>query len=260
MKYTIAILYICTGKYDVFWKDFFESMEKFFLTDSEKHYFVFTDAEYLYGEEDCNRIHKIYQERLGWPYDTLMRFHIFSRIENQIKKYDYIFFMNANMLCVNEITEDEFLPINEELLVVKHPGYVRYPKILLPYDRNKKSEAFVKFGQENDYYMGSLNGGKAAAYLKMIHNLKAATQKDLNNNIIAKWHDESQLNKYMLNRENVKVLSPAYASPEEWSNARSYEPRIVIRDKDKVINTSSIKGYNSFWVNMKKSIRRKIPI
>ena len=40
----VAVLYICTGKYDVFWKDFYISYEKYFLPDCEKHYYVFTDA------------------------------------------------------------------------------------------------------------------------------------------------------------------------------------------------------------------------
>lgn len=41
----IAILYICTGKYDIFWEDFYKTSEKYFLNNSEKHYFVFTDAQ-----------------------------------------------------------------------------------------------------------------------------------------------------------------------------------------------------------------------
>ena len=81
----IAILYICTGKYDIFWKEFFESYEELFLPNSEKEYFVFTDAEELYAEKNCERIHRIYQEQLGWPKDTLMRFHMFDTISEQLK-------------------------------------------------------------------------------------------------------------------------------------------------------------------------------
>lgn len=259
MKYTVAILYICTGKYDVFWKEFYESMEKLFLPASEKHYYVFTDAEDLYGEDNCNnRIHRIYQECMGWPYDTLMRFDLFSKIEEQIKQYDYILFMNANMKCKREITEEEFLPINEELLVARHPGCIHYPKLLLPYDRNRKSTAYISYRQGKYYYMGGLNGGKATAYIQLIHSLKQAIQDDLDHNIIAKWHDESQLNKYMLNRSDMKILLPEYAYPEGWN--LPYEAKMIIRDKEKYFNTSEMKGYKSWWVNLKKSIRRKLPI
>lgn len=259
MKYKIAILYICTGKYDVFWKEFYESMEKFFMLNSEKHYYVFTDAKCLYGEESSNnRIHKIYQERIGWPYDTLLRFDLFSKIEDQIKQFDYIFFMNANMECVKNVTEEEFLPVNEELLVARHPGCIHYPKLLRPYDRNKKSTAYIPYGQGKYYYMGGLNGGKAVAYIQLINSLKQAIQDDLDHNIIAKWHDESQLNKYMLNRSDMKILLPEYAYPEGWN--LPYEPKMIIRDKERYFNTSEMKGYKSWWVNLKKSIRRKLPI
>ena len=50
-RFQIAILYICTGKYVVFWKDFYQSFEKKFLKKSEVEYFVFTDAAYIYGSK-----------------------------------------------------------------------------------------------------------------------------------------------------------------------------------------------------------------
>jgi len=57
----IGILYICTGKYDIFWKDFYLSCEKYLLNDIdengnkkfEKHYFVWTDAEGIFGEKNA---------------------------------------------------------------------------------------------------------------------------------------------------------------------------------------------------------------
>lgn len=254
----VAILYICTGKYDVFWRDFYESIEKYFLIHSEKHYFVFTDAECLYCEKTCERIHKIYQERLGWPQDTLMRFELFSRIEDQLKFFDYILFMNANMLCKKQIFEEEFLPRTENLLALQHPGYINYSNLLYPYEHNKRSTAYVPYGKGKYYFMGSLNGGKADAYLQLIDSLKVAIQQDLDNGIIAKWHDESQLNKYLLNRTDVKVLSPEYGYPEGWN--LPYEVKIIIRDKDKMINTSDIKGYKSWWVVLKKKIRKRMSL
>ena len=37
MKKSIGVLYICTGPYVLFWKDFFESFEKNFLPNIEKN-------------------------------------------------------------------------------------------------------------------------------------------------------------------------------------------------------------------------------
>ena len=72
-KNKVGILYICTGKYDVFWEEFYKSCEKYFLPNSEKYYFVFTDSNHLYDEENNKNIKKYYQENLGWPDNTLKR-------------------------------------------------------------------------------------------------------------------------------------------------------------------------------------------
>jgi hypothetical protein len=106
----VGILYICTGKYDIFWKDFYISAERYFLKDSEIHYFVFTDAKQLFDEEKNPRIHKIYQENLGWPYSTLKRFQIFFNAESLLVETDYIFFFNADLKILEPIIEAEFLP------------------------------------------------------------------------------------------------------------------------------------------------------
>ena len=58
----IAILYICTGKYNIFWKDFYTSCEKNFIPNSEKHYFVFTDAENIDFEKVNSLFPKLYYE------------------------------------------------------------------------------------------------------------------------------------------------------------------------------------------------------
>lgn len=51
----VAALYIATGKYTVFWPEFYESAEQYLLRDCEVHYFVFTDADALPGEENPPR-------------------------------------------------------------------------------------------------------------------------------------------------------------------------------------------------------------
>ena len=47
----VAILYICTGKYNQFFKGFFESCEKYLLKDiAQLEYYVFTDDMSLSDE------------------------------------------------------------------------------------------------------------------------------------------------------------------------------------------------------------------
>ena len=94
----IGILYICTGKYDIFWKDFYLSAERYFMQDQSFiiEYYVFTDSPQLYDEENNEHIHRIKQKNLGWPDNTLKRFHTFLRIKEQLEREtDYLFFFNA---------------------------------------------------------------------------------------------------------------------------------------------------------------------
>lgn len=108
MKKSIGILYICTGPYVLFWKDFYESFEKNFLPGYEKRYYVFTDAEEIFAENNLN-VKKIEIEPMPWPLITLFRFSTFLKIEDELKKCDYLMFSNANMICNEIITPEEFL-------------------------------------------------------------------------------------------------------------------------------------------------------
>ena len=82
---TVAVLYIATGRYTVFWKYFYESAEKYLLNNCLKHYFVFTDnSEDIAGKSRGN-VTCIQQNKLGWPFDTLMRFDIFLSIKGRVK-------------------------------------------------------------------------------------------------------------------------------------------------------------------------------
>ena len=229
----IAILYICTGKYTVYWKQFYESCEKYFLFKHSKSYFVFTDNNnFEYSEKE--NIIWTKQHKLGWPHDTLMRFDMFLKVEKQLEKFDYIFFFNANMHFVKEVYSDEILPnaIDCHLMGVIHPFFtlVTNPEDF-PYERNKKSLAYISKKHGENYFMGGLNGGKSKKYLELINKLNINIKKDEEKGIIAKWHDESHLNNYFLNK-NIKKLSPIYGCPEGMED-KFPNPKIIILDKEK---------------------------
>jgi hypothetical protein len=93
----IAIVYIATGNYSVFWPAFYESMEKYFLPNYEKHYFVFSDQELKGG----NNVTHVYRKWHGFPDDSLDRFELFVSIEKQLKSYQYTYFLNSNAEVVD---------------------------------------------------------------------------------------------------------------------------------------------------------------
>lgn len=228
MERKIAILYICTGKYNQFFDGFYESSEKYFLTGvAEKEYYVFTDDMTL---SSAPNVHLLFKKYEGFPMDSLFRFDMFLRVRDEILKHDFAYFFNANMLFVAPVGK-EFLPNNADMTAVIHPGQYRRWACLYPYERNKKSMAYIApFEGNYHYYMGSLNGGKSEAFVKFAEECSKRTHQDYDNGIIALVHDESHLNKYMRD-VNGEGLSPMYAVPE--GKDMPFEPKIIIRDKAK---------------------------
>lgn len=246
----IAILYICTGKYDIFWKDFYISSEKNFLKNCEKEYFVFTDAKDIY-ERNNPRIHIQYQENLEWPGNTLFRFKMFSKIIDKLNEFEYVFFLNANSLFLKEVTE-EILPREEGLLVVSHPGFYNKSRKQFTYDTNPKSLACIKSNEGQVYVCGGFNGGKSKEYIELIKELEKNIDIDYKNNIIALWHDESHLNRYIIGKK-YKLLGPEYMYPEEWK--APFEVKLMVRDKRKYGGHEFLRGNN---VSILKNIIKKL--
>lgn len=244
----IAILYICTGKYNKFFKGFYESSERFFLSEAaDKEYFVFTDDMNL---SNASNVHLHYKKYEGFPIDSLFRFDQFLRVKDEILQFDYAYFFNANMLFVAPV-DKLFLPQKTEMTAVIHPGMYRRWSGLYPYERNKKSTAYIPpYEGDYHYYMGSLNGGKSSAFVRFAEECAKRTHADYDNGIVALVHDESHLNKYMRDVKG-EGLSPMYAVPEGWN--MSFVPKIIIRDKAKAFPDCA-----DFTKGRKKGLLHKI--
>lgn len=223
----IAILYICTGRYDQFWPVFYQSSEQFFLPEISKRYFVFTDNYSIAANE---KVHLIKKTCKGFPLDSLFRFEMFLEIEKELLAYDYIFFFNSNMQFVAPVG-NEILPQKNEggIVAVLHPGYFNKSFFWYPFERNRSSTAFIHNGLENyRYYMGGINGGISHDYLELAKTCSKNIRTDYEKGIIAVFHDESHINKYLSNRKCL-ILGPEYGFPE--GSRIKLAPKIIIRNK-----------------------------
>ena len=239
VKYTtpknVAVLYIATGKYIVFWENFYKQTEKYFLPRHKKTYFLFTDHDDLKVPENVVKIH---QDQLPWPYVTFKRFHFFEGIEKELKKFDYVYFLNGTMLPTKEIHEEIFPTKEQGVMVTLHPGYWSAKNKRFPYDRNPKSKAYIPNGHGIHYFMGGFNGGTSEAFLKLIKTCREWSDIDMKNNQMPAWHDESMLNAYILNEiyrggGYPLILFPEYAIPQDsggWGldELYPYEKMIII--------------------------------
>lgn len=230
----LAVIFIGTNKYLNFLPTWYQSCEEYFLPQIKKKYFVFTDGEL---ENPPENIVVHYQEHLPWPYITLYRWETVLKVKEDLCKFDYVIFLDADMRVVSEI-KDEDIFTNKKYIGVHHPchflkmePHTKYPGA---FETNPESRASIK--EEDDisiYWQGCLWGGKVPYVIDMIEELDLRTKDDKSRDLIAVWHDESQMNKFFIdNKTEVHTLSPQFAYPEVFSEHCNFEPKIVHLAKD----------------------------
>ena len=230
----VAIIFIGTNRYLDFLPTYYENIEKYFLPNSEKTIFAFTDGEL---DDTPDNIKVYHQEHLEWPYITLKRFEIINKARADLDSMDWLVFLDADTRVVDTVTEEEFFS-DKPYFGVHHPchalkmqPHTEYPGA---FETNTDSRAGVT--EEDDtsmYYQGCLWGGRVPEVLDMIEELDGRVEEDLSNDVIALWHDESQLNKFYSEvKEDVHLLGPEYAYPEVFQDYCNFEPKIVHLAKD----------------------------
>jgi len=230
----VAISFIGTGKYLNFLPKWYEQVKENFLPELEKTFLVFTD-----GKGDFPEDVQVYeQEHLDWPYITLKRFEILQQASNVIRESDWYVFLDADLMPVKPITAEEFFDVSKPYFGVHHPcHFLKMPPHDNPpgaFDVTKLSKACVEEGDDlSVYFQGCLWGGRGEEVTSLIAYLSNQVNKDLDNNVIAQWHDESHLNKFFSqNRDKVNVLHPQYAFPEVFAQYCDFEPKMLHLSKD----------------------------
>ena len=229
----VGILYICTGEYSNFWDNFYQSCEKHFASECERHYFIFTDnTKFL--DLKINRVHPIFQEQMKWPYPTLFRYKIFNQYREHFQDMDYLIFCNANLLFQDSISLYDLFK-ERYMFAVLHPGYYDKSIDKFPDETNQKSLAYIKRDNSSKYVCGGFNGGTLGKFLSMSKELSENIDEDLSNNIIAIWHDETHFNKYVeLNKNIINMLDSGYCFPE--NTIHRLKMKIIVLDKDNIIS------------------------
>ncbi len=204
----IAVCIVATGNYIEYAKKFITSAREFFLPNHLVSYFVFSDTEIIAPD-----IIWIFQEKQKWPFGTLMRFEIYQKQKDRLCDFDYIFAIDADMLCVDYIGDE----ILAKSVATLHPGYAIPRRNNNPvFDSNKKSCVYLMPSkQKRPYFAGAFYGGGQEEFIKLITICSLTVRHDLRNNIIALFHDESHLNWYFRRYKPVKILSPSYCYPND---------------------------------------------
>jgi histo-blood group ABO system transferase len=215
----VGMLIVATGKYIQFVPPLIESARKHFCKNHRVTYFVFTDQP-LTTSEDVVRIQ---QERLGWPYDTMNRYHIYYKNRELFSNQDYLFAIDADMLFVDEVGDE----ILGELVATQHPGFIGRRGT---YETNPQSLAYVAAHEGSYYFAGGFYGGTKEQLLKLFETNIQDIDSDLRQGVIAIWHDESHWNRYCIDHPPTVILNPSYCSPQSWSTP--FPKKLIALDKN----------------------------
>lgn len=230
----LAVVFIGTNRYLNFLPTWHEACEQYLVPSTEKKYFVFTDGE-LEGIPD--NIIPYHQEHLPWPYITLYRFGTILKAKEDLQKFDFVLFLDADMRVVDTVTEEDLFT-DKKFIGVHHPcHYMKMsPHTEFPgaFETNPQSCAAISKSDDiSTYWQGCLWGGKVPHVIDMMEELDRRTKDDETRNVIAEWHDESQMNKFFVeNKSDVHTLGPSFAYPEIFKGFCSFKPTIVHLAKD----------------------------
>lgn len=225
----IAFVTIATNKYISYAENLLESMNKFAFADtkSKVSLFVFSNMSQLFK----NRLGRVATKGVNithvpFPLISLLRYHYYSEC-TELNDYDYIFHIDCDMIFKSDVSEE----ILSKRTCVSHPGMVSFKnKNSYPYDKNPVSNAYVSDEAGKHYYQNCFQGGEKEEFLSMCKLLRNRCEEDLRKNYIALWHDESYMNRYMVENEPTLVLPPTYAQPESWPSFG--ETKILHVDKN----------------------------
>jgi len=218
----IGLLIIATNKYDTYINPFLESANRYFLKGHKVTYFIFTDTsrdlkqEYIFEPTREYKINQYYKKHEPWPYPTLNRYHTFLSQKEDLLNQDYLFYADVDMLFLDNI-EDEIL---SDRVATIHPGF---PLGATTVESNQDSTAYIPQGENPCYFAGGFNGGTSAEFIQMSKTISENIDKDSQKNIIAMWHDESHLNRFLVDNPPTKILHPGYCYPDPKSEFPQYQ-------------------------------------
>jgi hypothetical protein len=255
----ITIVTVATDRYIDFWNELFDSALEYLDPEISAEWVVFTNkAESLSHKVLSSRIKVtlINQESLEWPLPTLLRYKlIHQNTENICGKI--VMHLDADMLFVAPLQLSDLMINNSSpfIRLIKHPGYfrpkgfarlnfyLRNPRFFVrdiktlacqnamgTWENRKKSLAYVPRSSRKNYVCGGIWCGPNILLRELIENLSDNVDKDMENLVMARWHDESHLNWWATNFV-FESLAPTICFDPRYPQLRDLPEYIRAVDK-----------------------------
>jgi len=212
----IGILITATGEtYRRLALELFKSFD-LFLPNHEKKVICFSDVP-LHASIP---VYHVPTEHLPTPLNALLRYTYFKRV--RIDPFDVLYSIDADCKVVAPIG-DEILPDRKgQMVATQHFWQCEKSEL---FETNSKSTAFVP-DNSTHYFQGCFYDGFSEDFFHMADACSMNVRQDLDNRIIAKWWDESHLNRYFVDHP-PKELSMAYCFPGRETKPPNVVPKII---------------------------------
>lgn len=193
----------------------------------------------------------------AWPFPTLLRYQFLLTVSEKVQGR-IVMHLDADMLFLNELKLSDIEKSfgAKGVALISHPGYYRPSGLkklkfyfknnkylardlksqakfggLGTWERNKLSRAYVPRSLRKKYVCGGAWLGTNVEILKLCKILSSRISEDLNQNIVAVFHDESHLNWYQANN-SFTVLSPELCFDPSYPQLSALTPKILAVDKN----------------------------
>ena len=209
----IAICNVATGKYVNYVDSIVEECKQNFLRCHDIEFFLFTDSDIVESE----KFHVHHIDRKGFPGDTLFRYHYMLLKKKELKEFDHIFYMDVDYVVYKR--PDERLFLVDGLVATAHLHNItevhRGNHIGSPETDPKSTACIGPEDRMTHYFAGGVQGGSSKAFLEMCETVKKNIDIDVENDVMAVYHDESHWNRYLVNHPPQSILNQSYIYPEE---------------------------------------------
>ncbi|XP_048206783.1 alpha-1,3-galactosyltransferase 2 [Perognathus longimembris pacificus] len=233
---TIGLTVFAVGRYlEKYLMRFLESAEQHFMVGQSVAYYVFTERpeavpHVTLGPGRRLRVEHVTQE-LRWQDVSMARMRTLHKaLGGRLgREAHFVFCMDVDQHFSGPFGPETLADLVAQL----HAWHYHWPRWLLPYERDLRSEAALSSEQGDFYYHAAVFGGSVAALRGLTAHCTRSQRRDRARGLEARWHDESHLNKFFWLHKPTKVLSPEFCwAPNIGRRPEIRSPRLLWAPKE----------------------------
>lgn len=195
---------------DQYLERFLESAKKHFMTGYRVVFYITVDDLDKMPDVDPGPLQTFQvftlQEEIWWQDFDLLRMrnlgeHIVQHIQGEV---DFLFSMATNQIFQSDVGVET---LGASVAQLHAWWYFKSTKDF-PYERRRRSAAYIPYGKGDFYYDSAFVGGTPQQVLNLIEEYLKGVLQDKQNGLNSSY--ENHLNKYFFLNKPTKLLSPEY--------------------------------------------------